>query len=68
VLCERLGQSLELELSDTSGAWELQGDGVWQRRVGLPGALRTATQETFMRRALRAYPVERIHRLRSADD
>jgi polyphosphate kinase len=77
----RLGEALELELSDTSGAWELQGDGVWQRRVGLPGALRTATQETFMRQALRTSTpggqshlmqreetAERIHRVRSADD
>ena len=80
-LCARLGASLELELSDTSGAWELQGDGVWQRRVGLPGALRTATQETFMRQALRAASpsagthltqreetADRIHRGRSTDD
>jgi polyphosphate kinase len=80
-LSARLGTALELELADTAGAWELHGDGAWQRRASLPGALQTATQETFMRQALRASTpggethltqreetADRIHRGRSADD
>lgn len=79
-LCDRLRNALDLELSDTSGAWELRGDGTWQRRADLPGVLRTAAQETFMRQALQmAVPVaqvqltqreetaDRIHRGRSGD-
>ena len=80
-LCDRLRAALDIELSDTSGAWELHGDGTWNRRADLPGVLRTAAQETFMRQALHAAaPVgqphltqreetaDRIHRGRSADD
>ena len=79
-LCDRLRHALDLELSDTAGAWELHGDGTWERRAALPGALRTAAHETFMRQALQAAaPVgqphltqreetaDRIHRGRSAD-
>ena len=76
-LAARLHESLELELADDRGSWELTADGAWLRRQPAPGVQPTSAQEAFMRAALSTAPAglprltqreetaDRIHRGRS---
>ena len=51
-LADELAEHLHEALSDTSGSWELSGDGVWSRCEPLPGDAARSSQQRMMERAL----------------
>ncbi len=51
-LADELAEHLFESLNDTSGAWELAGDGVWARCEAAPGEAARSSQQRMMTRAL----------------
>ncbi len=47
-------EAVELCLADTRNAWELRGDGEWERRIPVDGDVRDAQAELMRRHAARA--------------
>ena len=73
-LADELAEHLFESLNDTSGAWELAGDGVWTHCEPAPGEPQRSSQQRMMTRALAileeepAETAERIARQRARSD